>query len=563
METIPSWWQDAICYQIYPRSFADGNGDGIGDIPGIIDKLDYLRSIGVTALWLSPFYPSPNFDWGYDVADYTAVHPDYGTLADIDRLISESNKRNIRIILDLVLNHTSDQHDWFQQSRSGRDNPYHDWYVWRDGKNGGPPNDWEALFGGSAWQYDETRKQYYYHYFFPEQPDLNWRNPAVKQAIFNAVRFWLDRGVDGFRLDAIGTIYEREGFPDCGEDASLELLFLNARKAIFEAGDAGGWSTIDRKLRHQQNLPEVHDLMQELRQLIDSYDERILLGETHEVAYYGNGRNELHSVFNFPLISELNAPELRKVLNERLPSLPDGAWEGNTIGNHDRTRSYTFYADGKHDQQRAQMALAMVMFLRGTPVFYYGEEIGMQDAKPPAIDEFRDGLGVWFYHALRRHGEAHDEAFTAAVDFFCRDRCRTPMQWTKEPNAGFSPADVETWLPVRDDFSSGTNVAEQIDDADSMLTFFKQIGAVRQENEALRRGELTLLQESGDVLAFWRHTSHQCCLVALNMSAEVAKVELETAVTSRIYANYPEKEWGGETAVINLQPYEIWIGESK
>jgi alpha-glucosidase len=553
------WWQDAICYQIYPRSFADSNGDGIGDLPGIIDKLDYLQSLGVTALWLSPFFPSPNFDWGYDVADYTAVDPDYGTLADADRLIAEAHKRGLRAILDLVLNHTSDQHPWFQQAKSSRDNPYRDWYIWRDGApGGGPPNDWEAIFGGSAWQYDPATGQYFYHFFFPEQPDLNWRNQAVQEAMFDAVRFWLERGVDGFRLDAISCIYETDGFPDCGVDDSLAGMFLDQRRGMFEAG---GWEAFAQKVRHQLNHPDVHQLMQRLRQLVEGYGERILLGETSEVVFYGNGRDEIHSVFDFPLISKLEAPLLRQTLAERLPTLPPGAWESNTVGNHDRTRSYSYYGDGKHDELRARMALAMVMFLRGTPVFYYGEEIGMRDAPPPDIDQFQDGLGVWFYHALRERGETHSAAYQAAVDF-CRDRCRTPMQWCNGPNAGFAPAGVATWLPVSGDHAMGVSVEDQQDDPDSMLSYFRQIVEVRQEHVALRRGETEVIPNTGDVLAFWRRDPEQSLLVALNMSARVSELELETPIDRGIYTNYPEHCGDKLTHTRTFQPYEIWIGET-
>jgi alpha-glucosidase len=308
--------------------------------------------------------------------------------------------------------------------------------------------------------------------------------------------------------------------------------------------------------------------MQELRQLVDSYGDRILLGETGEVVFYGNGRNELHSVFNFPLITKLDAPQLHQTLAERLPTIPDGAWEANTVGNHDRSRSWSFYADGQDDQRRSQMALAMVMFLRGTPVYYYGEEIGMQDGKPPAIEQFKDGLGTWFYHALRRQGKNHNEAFQVAADFFCRDRCRTPMQWANGANGGFSPMGVKTWLLVNDNAQTGVNVADQQDDPNSMLTFFRQIAQVRQAYEVLRRGNITLISDSGNVLAFWRQTSKKRVLVALNMSTEMSELRVETvtstssvqSVSQRIYTNYPEQTWNGETAKLILQPYEIWIG---
>lgn len=555
--TTPNWWQDAIAYQIYPRSFADSTGDGIGDLRGIIGKLDYLQSIGITALWISPFFPSPNFDWGYDVADYLDVDPDYGTLKHADLLIEEAHHRGIRIILDLVLNHTSDQHHWFQESKSSRENPYRDWYIWEDSVDGGPPNDWEAIFGGSAWQYDEDSGQYYYHFFFPEQPDLNWHNSAVEAAMFDAIRFWLDRGVDGFRIDALPCVYETTNFPNCGVAEPLDEMFLKARQGMFEAG---GFETYNKKLRHQLNHPDVHPLMERLRKVIDEYDDRILLGEVSEVEYYGDGTNEIHSVFNFPLITELEAPRLREILLDRLPTIPTGAWECNTVGNHDRTRSYTLYSDGSDNEARARMALAMVMFLRGTPMIYYGEEIGMRDGAVPAIDDFRDGLGTWFYHSLRRKGRSHAEALKVAADYFCRDRCRTPMQWDNAPNGGFSPSEIETWLPVNTDFDTGINVAEQENDSDSTLSFFKQIAQVRSANKLLRKGEITLLPDTDNVLAFWRHNPEKRILVALNMSAQVAELNLPTSNFRLIYTNGPHSA-SSDDSQLHLQPYQIFVGE--
>ncbi|MBI5960760.1 MAG: alpha-glucosidase, partial [Chloroflexi bacterium] len=421
--TAPKWWQDSVCYQVYPRSFADANGDGIGDLPGLIEKLDYLKWLGINAIWISPFYPSAQLDWGYDISDYVTVDPDYGTLSDFDRLLVEAHRQDIRIVLDMVLNHTSDQHAWFQASKSSRDNPYRDWFIWRDGRNGSFPNDWESLFGGSAWTLDETTGQYYYHYFFKEQPDLNWRNPAVKKALFDAMRFWLDRGVDGFRLDAIGSIYEAENLRDSLVYGSLEEMFIKFRTGVFD-----DLSTLRMKTRFQNNLPEIHPLLQDMRHLVDQYGDRLLLGETSDASMYGSGHNELHSVFNFSIIGRLDAAHLRKVLTDRLALLPAGAWESNTVGNHDRRRSYSVYSDGQHDEQRARLALALAMFLQGTPVFYNGEEIGMRNLELTAVEQFQDTFGTRYYHILReKHGMNHDEAFSIAANFICRDGCRSPM----------------------------------------------------------------------------------------------------------------------------------------
>ncbi len=555
--TTPKWWTNAVCYQVYPRSFADGNGDGIGDLLGIIEKLDYLQWLGVTVIWISPFYPSPQFDVGYDISNYHDIDPDYGTLADFDRLIAEAHKRGIRVLLDLVLNHTSDQHDWFQQSRLGKDNPYHDWYVWRSGKNGGPPNDWESIFGGSAWEYDETLDQYYYHYFFKEQPDLNWRNPEVKQRMFDEVRFWLDRSVDGFRLDAIGAIYEDPGLPDAHVDVGLEELFLNWTMGVSEDTT----KQFRAKIRYQDDLPENHGLMKALRALIDTYDDRILLGETDDPRYYGDGTNELHSVFNFDILrfqkhENLQASQIRQKLADRAKLLPKGAWECNTVGNHDITRSFTFYGD---DRNRHQVALAMVTLLRGTPVFYYGEEIGMADYLMQEIEWFKDNLGIWIYGVLQLKRQLSSEKALTFANIMGRDKCRTPMQWRNAPNAGFSPADITTWLPVNPNYTEGINVEEQRENPDSTLNYLRRLIQVRQAHEALRDGELVML-DTEDVLSFWRKTPHQSCFIALNMSNQPTTLQLENQAVRPIFSTHARSSESDHLAAFKLHPYEVYIG---
>lgn len=557
---IPTWWQDAVAYQIYPRSFADANGDGIGDLPGIIDKLDYLRDLGVTVLWLSPFYPSPQFDVGYDIADYTAVEPDYGTLADFDRLVAEADRRGIRLLLDLVLNHTSDQHPWFLESRSSREHPKRDWYIWRDGRDGGPPNDWEATFGGSAWQYDEATGQYYYHFFFAEQPDLNWRNPEVRQAMFDAVRFWLDRGAAGFRLDALGTLFETESLPDSGYDKTIAELMLER----FQHGrtpDLQG--RFRRKFIHQRDLPETFDLMRQLRAVCDECEGRILLGETEEVAYYGNGGDMLHSVFNFDLtdVNDLAPDRIRAVLAERLPHLPDGTWETNTIGNHDRPRAMDFFADGRDDRARMAVALAMTMFLRGTPMFYNGEEIGMRNVHMTRIEDFRDMLGVWAYHFVIEHA-GYDPARALVVgDTVSRDKGRTPLQWANAPNAGFSPAGVATWLPVHPNYAAGVNVADQQADPGSLLHMFRRLAQVRRDHVALRRGSMDVVPDTGAALVFWRRHAAQTCLVALNMGAAPLQLTIEGADGLRTLFSSQDRSAASVAGTLALGPYEIYVGE--
>jgi alpha-glucosidase len=542
----PQWWREAVCYQIYPRSFADSNGDGIGDLGGIVNKLDYLQELGVTALWISPFYPSAQLDWGYDISDYTGVHPDYGTLDDVDRLIAEAHRRGIRILLDMVLNHTSDQHEWFQQSRASRDSPYRDWYIWRDGDEESPPNDWESIFGGSAWQWDEETGQYYYHFFFTEQPDLNWRNPEVKAAMFDAMRFWLDRGIDGFRLDAIGSLFEDESLTNSYTDASLEEMFIHARTGVFE-----NWDLMTRKMRYQMNLPEIHELLRELREMVDSYGDRVLLGESSDTTLCGPQGEQIHSVFNFDIIDDLlNAPHTRYLLSQRMQHLPAGAQDCNTLSNHDRRRSFSVYGGG----EQARAALALITFIRGTPVYYYGEEIGMENLSFTSLAQIRDAFGTRYYHILReRYGVAHNEAFDTAAHYMGRDGCRTPMQWSGAQHAGFSP--VQPWLPVHPNFQNGTTVVDQQNDPKSMLAFFRQIVRVRQQNPALRDGAMNTLDAPEHILIFERKSDDQICLVVFNLSPNTNSVDV--AQMQPLYHRHAELADNR----LQLAAWGIFVGE--
>ncbi len=507
------WWQKAVFYQIYPRSFADGNGDGIGDFEGMIARLDYLQDLGVDAVWLSPHFPSPQYDCGYDVADYTGVEPEYGTLDDFRRFLEGAHQRGLRVILDLVLNHTSDQHPWFIESRSSRDSPKRDWYIWRDGVNGGPPNNWYSGFGGLAWEYDPSTGQYYYHYFMKEQPDLNWCNPEVKRAMWDAVRFWLDMGVDGFRLDAIGTIFEDPERPDqTAELSQLELYSaLRATYPDLPIGEEEAYLLEQQKLmfQHQLDQPGVHELMQELRALVDEYPDRVLVGESEDIAYYGDGTDELHLAFNFPLMrtDRLTPAWVRANQQERLSALPPGAWPCNTLNNHDTSRVYSRYGDGQNDETIARISLALMLTLRGTPFLYNGEEIGMTNAVLEDIGQFRDiPLARWYPPMTEVLGLPPAEAL-AVVNWIGRDKCRSPMQWADAPNGGFSPAGVQPWLPVNPNYAQGVNVAEQMDDPDSLLNFYRRMLRLRKGTPALIAGDYTPLhEEAEDYLAFLRRS---------------------------------------------------------
>lgn len=562
------WWQRAVFYQIYPRSFADSDGDGIGDLPGAISRLDYLVDLGIDAIWLSPHYPSPQFDCGYDVADYTAVAPEYGTLDDFKRLLDEGHRRGIRIILDLVLNHTSDQHRWFEESRSSRDNPKRDWYVWHDGAaDGGPPNDWLSTFGGPAWENDPITGQYYYHFFFKEQPDLNWRNPEVKQAMFDGVRFWLDMGVDGFRLDAIGTIFEDASLPDHGTDLTLVDIRRRRRDARTEEEQKAAGDLWRQVFGSQVGLPEVHDLMKELRTLVDQYGgDRLLVGETENIRYHGNGDDELHLVFNFPLMwpERLTAAVVRENQEGRLGALPPNSWPCNTLGNHDSSRVYSRFGDGEHDDDLARLSLALMLTLRGTPFLYNGEEIGMTDLLLKDASHFRDMLGAWIYQAWRGEGVPAEDALRMATREG-RDKCRTPMQWGRGPNGDFCPAGVEPWLPVNPNFTSGVNVAEQKDNPHSLLSFYRALLWLRRETPALICGGYrTLQRQDPNLLVFLREAEEQNCLVILNFSASAGKLEAAPGlpVVGRIlFGTHRNARESLSLAGLPIAPFEFLLFE--
>jgi len=529
------WWQTAVFYQIYPRSFADGNSDGIGDFKGITEKLDYLKDLGVDALWLSPHFPSPNWDCGYDISDYCNVAPEYGTLDDFKTFLTESHKRDIRVILDLVLNHTSDEHPWFLESKSSRDNPKADWYVWADT----PPNNWQSCFDGEAWTYAPERDQYYYHYFMKQQPDLNWHNPEVKKAMWDAARFWLDMGVDGYRLDAIGTIYEDPNLTPHTVPMNLAEL-----RRFSELAKTSKEHKLKEKywfdmFKNQWGGPGLHDLMKELRAVLDEYDgDRMLVGEDDNIDYMGNGNDELQLVFNFPLMrtERLTPSHIRSNQKERLTrleALPVKGWACNTLGNHDSSRVFTRFGNKQHDSDLARLHIALVLTLKGTPFLYNGEEIGMSDYMLTEISQVKDTMGSWYYHAIVTDMGVHpDEAMQRTAEM-TRDKNRTPMQWFNNPNGGFSPSGVETWLPVNPNYKDGINVKDQQHNPNSLLNYYKHILRVRKNTPALIEGEYLPLQNTAkDYFAFLRVSSGQTILVVLNFSEQ--SLDLDFSRTQEI-----------------------------
>ncbi|MGF1505705.1 MAG: alpha-amylase family glycosyl hydrolase [Anaerolineae bacterium] len=483
------WWQTGIVYQIYPRSIQDSNDDGIGDLPGIIERLDYLQWLGVDAIWVSPFYPSPMKDFGYDVADYTDADPIFGTLSDAEQLIAEAHARNIKIIFDLVVNHTSDQHPWFLESRSSRDNPKRDWYMWADPKpDGSPPNNWLGHFDGeSAWEWDEATEQYYYHTFLAEQPELNWRNPEMRAAMLDNMRFWFDRGVDGFRLDVSYRAMK---------DAELRD---NPPNPAWEPG----MDPFRRLLEpHTRNIPEIHTFNKWLREVADEYEERVLIGEIslpfeELVKHYGENNDELDLPFNFDLIHrEWTAEEIRSSIADYEAALPEGAWPNYVLGNHDQHRFGSRTAP-----EQIRIGMMLLLTLRGTPTVYYGEEIGMLDGDIP-LNRVQDpweknvpGLGLG------------------------RDPERTPMQWDASPQAGFTSEGVEAWLPIASGYTT-INVNNERSEPASILMMTRSLIRLRRDHAALHLGGQTLLDAPEGVLAYERQVEGERFVVALNFRGE-------------------------------------------
>jgi alpha-glucosidase len=554
------WWQRAVFYQIYPRSFADGNGDGIGDFPGIIARLDYLRDLGVDAIWLSPHYPSPFLDCGYDITDYTGVAPEYGTIEDFTAFLQAAHARDIRVVLDLVLNHSSDQHPWFIESRSSRDNPKRDWYVWHDGVNGEQPNNWASIFGGSAWQHDPPTGQFYYHAFLKEQPDLNWHNPEVKRAMWDMVRFWLDLGVDGFRLDAIATIFEHPELPN----HTLRL----PPEAIVDA-NALSMKDYEQLMRFQIKQPGIHELMQELRALVDEYPgDRVLVGEDEDVAFHGAADDELHLVFNFPLmrIRRLTPAHVRANQAMRLAELPPGAWPCNTLGNHDAPRVWSRYGDRDNDAALARLHAALMLTLKGTPFLYNGEEIGMADLELERLDDVRDTAALHQYQMLtEKRGMAPADAFRA-IAATTRDRCRSPMQWSGAPNGGFSPPTQPPWLPVHPNHADGVDVATQAADPESLLNYYRRLLALRRATPALLAGDYHALHAHSEAyLAFLRHdpVSGQRCLVVLNFAdqAQTAIFDLGEPSVRVLFSSHAHDDQHLRLEWLELAPFEVLVAE--
>ncbi|HEU4821298.1 MAG TPA: alpha-amylase family glycosyl hydrolase [Qipengyuania sp.] len=496
-DTEARWWQRGVIYQVYPRSFQDSDGDGVGDLPGIERRLDYIAALGVDAIWLSPIFPSPMADFGYDVADYCGVEPIFGTLEDFDRLLAGAHGRGLRLLLDFVPNHSSDQHPWFIESRSSRNSPRRDWYIWRDpAPDGGPPNNWISDFGGSAWTWDEATGQYYLRAFLPEQPDLNWRNPEVRAAMFDAMRFWFDRGVDGFRIDVLWHIVKAEGLADNPLNPHW-LPSMTERDRVLQL--------------HSTDQREAHEISAEMRALAEEYSartgrDRVLIGEIflpndRLARWYGTPeRPQVHLPFNFALIENAwDAAALRRLIADYEAALPEWGWPNWVIGSHDAPR-----IAARIGERQARVAAMLLLTLRGTPTLYQGDELGIGKVDIPP-DRIRD-----------------PQHFRQPALDIGRDRSRTPMPWSAEPFAGFSSA--ETWLPLNPDWPA-RNVAAQEQDPHSMLSLYRTLLTLRRRECALESGSMTLLEAPDGVLAYERRDGDKRLVVLLNLTGHNVTID--------------------------------------
>jgi alpha-glucosidase len=491
------WWKTAVIYQIYPRSLQDSDGDGVGDLPGIIRRLPYLAELGVDALWVSPIFPSPMKDFGYDVCDYTGIDPLFGTVDDFDALLAAAHAIGLKLMLDFIPNHTSDRHPWFVESRSSPANPRRDWYIWRDPARGGaPPNNWLSEFGGSAWTFDQRSGQYYYHAFLAEQPDLNWRNPEVRAAMHDVMRFWLRKGVDGFRVDVMWHLIKDDQFRD------------NPINRNYSGGMPPHQKLIPL---YTTDLPEVHEIINGLRRVIDEFPRRLLIGEIYLpierlVAYYGRDLDGAHLPFNFALLhAEWNASAIGALVDEYEAALPIGGWPNWVLGNHDRARIAS-----RVGRPQARIAAMLLLTLRGTPTLYYGDEIGMRQVLIPP-DRVRDpfeknvpGIGVG------------------------RDGARTPMQWDTNDFAGFST--VEPWLPVSAEFRC-ENVESDRREPSSIFNLYRRLISTRRQQSALSRGSYRRILVQGDLLLYVRKFGSERTLVALNLGCDAIATSLPWRAT--------------------------------
>lgn len=548
-----AWWKECVVYQIYPRSFADSNGDGIGDLQGIISKLDYLKELGVDVVWLSPVYQSPNDDNGYDISDYRAIMTDFGTMEDFNILIDEMHKRDIKLVMDLVVNHTSDEHKWFLESRKSQDNPYRDYYIWKDGKDGKEPNNWGSCFSGSAWEFDEETGMYYLHLFSRKQPDLNWENPKVRDEVFDLMTWWLEKGVDGFRMDVISLISKHQEF----EDGPAEH---------------NGYASFN----YNANGPRVHEFLREMRSRVLSKYDTITVGECSGVnieeakSYASEDGSELSMVFQFDHASVDNEPntkwtdrkidlvEFKKILSDWQTSLAGIAWNSLYLGNHDQPRQVSRYGNDSDEYRElsAKMLATSIHMMQGTPYVYQGEELGMTNYPFTSIDEMRDIEAINAFKELQEINNASMEDIFRYIAYKGRDNARTPMQWNDSLNGGFTTG--TPWIAVNPNYKT-INAEEQIHRPDSVFNYYKKLIRLRHENKIIVYGDYELiLPESKEIFAYKRIYKDERLIVFCNYSDKtiVLPAEFENLDKCEVLiSNYDSEAFEGN----NLRPYEAIV----
>lgn len=548
-----AWWKEAVVYQIYPRSFKDSDGDGVGDIQGIVSKLDYLQELGVDVIWLSPVYKSPNDDNGYDISDYFEIMDEFGTMQDWTQLLDGLHERGMKLLMDLVVNHTSDEHAWFAESRSSRDNPYRDYYIWRPGKSGNiPPNNWRSFFSGSAWKYDDTTGEYYLHLFSKKQPDLNWDNPKLRQSVYEMMTFWLDKGVDGFRMDVINLISKVPGLPDDGQDG------LGVGSPYF------------------MNGPHVHDYLREMNEQVLSKYDVMTVGETPGVSveealkYTGADRKELQMVFQFEhmdvdagdgdkwTVVPWTLQKLRGVLHKWQTGLAEDGWNSLYLNNHDQPRMVSrFGNDGEYRVPSAKMLATLLHTLKGTPYIYQGEELGMTNIQFNSIEDYRDIEILNMYEERVTQGNADPGTIMEAIHAKGRDNARTPMQWNAGPNAGFTTG--TPWIRINPNYKE-INAEASMSDPDSVFRYYQRLIALRKQNPVMVYGDYQLLlQDHEQIYAYTRTLGEVIWLIALNFSETAAILEFDDRYSGMkrelIIGNYPEDGMEPE----QLRPYEARV----
>ena len=547
-----NWWKESVVYQIYPRSFMDSDNDGIGDIKGITSKLDYLKNLGIDVIWLSPVFKSPNDDNGYDISDYEDIMDEFGTMSDFDELLSEAHNRGIKIIMDLVVNHSSDEHKWFVEARKSKDNPYRDYYIWRDGKDGSTPNNWDSIFSGSAWEYDEETNQYFLHLFSKKQPDLNWENENLRQAVYSMMKFWLDKGIDGFRMDVCNLFSKAEGLPDIGEEGP-EGIYMNG--------------------------PKIHDYLHEMNKEVLSKYDIMTVGETpgvspkHARDYVGEDRDELNMVFHFELMDLPNASDkfykkpykltdIKNIFMKWYDGLENIGWNSLFMNNHDQPRMVSrFGNDSKYRIESAKMLATLIHTFKGTPYIYQGEEIGMTNICFDDIKKYRDIETINYYNEKIKNED--EKSLIERIKITSRDNARTPMQWDNNLNGGFSKA--TPWIDVNPNYKQ-INVKESLEDSNSIFNYYKELIKLRHNNDTIVYGDVKLIYpENESIFAYTRNLDDEQLMVVLNFyeneidfkipdNIDINKLEI-------ILSNYKDKIIKNET--IKLRPYEAIVYKVK